>query len=486
MNQNRISDFHQYLEEWSQDLELLRQNWLLNESAFINFARDRGLTVRGVVTGDLGDFHKRGWLTSDGTDYNDGPLFHPFRIYPLQSLLRDDQMGEVVQRRSQATDLAILLEPIYWPRITGQYSFHGISESDYEAQLDQYRRKALHLVSTLDPLLWREIHKCLRIDAAQMDENSELYLLLRLATWNRREQLKGHISGALWIRHIAEVIRRAFEEVHTERWPEEDQAFGERRPGVRERAFGSERPLDDELLSKPYLAWEYGLFTGSVVRWYVEGETEYYAILQVLPKPPKSGIELVNLRGVLKTGGDNIALKLQDWLMEDRKLRRFSMISFDSDEKANIKAIQRQVEQQHVVGFIAAHEPDFEFANFAILELVEVAARIDEADGYAGDAVRKADWTSIRCGKKFEERYKTISERKRGLKGEKWGRALAKYASEYPNRSDNGNERPFWHQIGAALRCGIASYDVQKERFRFNPNTFELEKNDLPESNQIF
>ena len=253
MNQNRIPDFHQYSEEWSQDLELLRQNWLLNESAFIKFARDRGLAVRGIVTGDPSDLYKRGLLTSDGIEHNGGPLFHPFRMYPLQSLLRTDQIGEAVQRRTQVADLAILLEPIYWRCITGQYSFHDISEdiseSDYEAWLDQYRRKALHLVSTLDPSLWRETHKCLRIDAAQMDKNSELYLLLRLATWRQREKLKGPIAGALWIRHIAEVIRRAFEEVHTERWLEEDQPFGWRRPGNRERAFGSERPLDDELHS---------------------------------------------------------------------------------------------------------------------------------------------------------------------------------------------------------------------------------------------
>lgn len=310
MDKNRIPDFHEYLEQLSQDLELLRQNRLLDEGTFIKFAKDRGVPVWGVVTGDPGDLHKRGWLTSDGRDHNNCLLFHPFRICPLHrilevsklniatsaSLRRDrvlglveqvvaslpavDEIGVATQERNRVADLAILLEPIYWPRITGRYSLPlGMSEGDYKALVDQYRRKALHLVEALDPNHWRKIHESLRVDAALMDENNELYLLLRLATWRQREKLKGRISGALWIRHVAEVIRRAFEEVHVEQWPEEDQAFGTWYPGGRKTAFGSERPLDDELQSKPYLAWGHGLFTGSTVRWYVEGETEYYAVL---------------------------------------------------------------------------------------------------------------------------------------------------------------------------------------------------------------
>lgn len=482
----------------------MRQNRLLDESAFIRFARGRGLAVSGVVTGEPGDLLKRGWLTSDGTDSKDGPLFHPFRMYPLHktleactltiaasiSLRREelglgeqvmvslpsiDQLREATREKDQAADLAILLEPIYWPRITKRSSLRiGTSQGDYKAWLDQYRQKALELVGTLDPHLWWKRHEGLRIDAAQMDGNNKLYLLLRLATWHQREQLKGCLSGALWVRHIAEVIRRAFEEVYAEQWPEEDQAFGVWPPGGRKRVFGSERPLDDELQSRPYLAWEYGLFTGSVVRWYVEGETEYYAIRHILPEPSKIGIELVNLRSRIATERDNAALKLQEWLKEDKAFRRFSMISFDCDVPANVKAIRRQVELQNVVGLIAAHKPDFEFANFTIQELAEVAARIDEANDVSGDTVRNADWTGVGSGRAFEARYKAVSARQpRGLKGQEWGIALATYADEHPNRSDDGSERPFLHEIWAALRSRIASYDAQKERFGFDRDTFE-------------
>jgi hypothetical protein len=405
-------------------------------------------------------------------------------MYPLHRIL--DQ-GEDTQGSNQVAELAVLLEPIYWPRIIGNLSFPPIDiiESDValrpdqylpalSLRRDQYRQKALQLVATLDPSLWRKTHKSLRFHAARMDRNHMLYLLLRLANWKQRERLKGHVAGALWVRHIAEVIRRAFEEVHAERWPEEDQASAWEPPGSRTRLFGSERPLDDALQSKPYLAWEYGLFTGSSVRWYVEGDTEYYAILHALPEPSKIGVELINLRGAIAADRGNIALWFRDSLRQDKAFRRFSMISFDCGVAQNVKAFRRQVEQENIVGYIAAHEPDFEFANFTLRELVEVAARIDEANDSSGEAVRKGDWTGIVNGRAFEERYKEISARQpRGLKGKEWGEALAEYAHKYPNRPDDGSERPFTRQIRAALQGRLARYDLQKEHIRFDPNTFE-------------
>jgi hypothetical protein len=127
-----------------------------------------------------------------------------------------------------------------------------------------------------------------------------------------------------------------------------------------------------------------------------------------------------------------------------------------------------------VVGYIAAHDPDFEFANFTIEELIEIAAQLDEAQGVSGNGVRSADWTGITTGRKFEEKYKEVSDRRpRGLKGTEWGQALGKYAAQYPNRSDTGAERPFWSTILAALQSRFAHYDLQKEHGGFDPNTFE-------------
>src|SRR5688500_1213640 len=101
------------------------------------------------------------------------------------------------------------LETLYWPYTTGRLSRRlGLCDSDYVVLLHQYSRKALQLVGTLDPHIRRKSHEWMRIEAARMDESNTLNLLHRLATWHQREKLKGRISGALWIRHIAEVIRR--------------------------------------------------------------------------------------------------------------------------------------------------------------------------------------------------------------------------------------------------------------------------------------
>ena len=190
-------------------------------------------------------------------------------------------------------------------------------------------------------------------------------------------------------------------------------------------------------------------------------------------EPARGNIEIVNLHGNIESGRDNAAIKLREWLEEDKALKRYSMISFDMDVAANVKAIRRQVEQGTIVGYIGAHAPDFEFANFTVEELAEVAARIDEKKGVPGGAVRDADWSDVRSGRQFETRYKEVSTRKpRGLKGDEWGRALVQYASEHPKRPGDGSERPFWHEVRVALQARIARYDFHQEAIDFDPVTF--------------
>jgi hypothetical protein len=86
MDKTQIPDFRPYAENWFPDLELLRQNQLLNDADFGVFARDHGVPI-SAVTGIPIELHKRTWLTSDATDYDGGPLFHPFRLYAFHKIL---------------------------------------------------------------------------------------------------------------------------------------------------------------------------------------------------------------------------------------------------------------------------------------------------------------------------------------------------------------------------------------------------------------
>ena len=498
------SPLRRQLEEWSATYDALWQNRLLTESEFISFSKDRGLPVFGAVDGEPGEFQKLGWLRADGHQELEDYLFHPFRIYPLHMILdccdlriarsatldKDSvlrlvehtlntrpparKIAELAEVWNETADLAVILEPLYWPQIVSRFSLRdGLHENEYRDRLKEYSEIALELVRSLTPDVWAARHEAIRLAAAWMDDNSELYILLRLSGWQRREQLKGVVSGALWLRHMAEVIRRGFEEVHATQWLEEDRGFGHWPRGSRTRLFGSERPFDDEFQAKPYLAYAFGLFTGSEVRWYVEGDTEFYATKELITDTARFAIELVNLKGSIKTGKGNIALNLQEGLQQDRQLKRFSVISFDLDVPENCKMVRQQVKLGNVVGSIAAHRPDFEFANFTLPELVEVAARIDANDGHSGDATRQADWNGIKNAHDFSDRYLQVSQRKQDLKGERWGRALAAYARENPKRSDTGEGRPLIREISGALQAWASNYDADVEYFEFDPDTFE-------------
>ena len=87
MESYQLPDFNLQKQEFANELRLLHQNNLLDEGEFINFSKDRGIEVWGCVTGDPGNFHKRGWLPSDGHDYLGNPTFHPFRIYSFHRIL---------------------------------------------------------------------------------------------------------------------------------------------------------------------------------------------------------------------------------------------------------------------------------------------------------------------------------------------------------------------------------------------------------------
>ena len=500
-------DIHQFFKENLEAYSNLNQNDLINESKVIGFAKERGIPIFGVVTGDPSRFVELGWITVDGNN-----LFHPFRIYPFlravrlcklknaatsslnrssfSSFLNEkidilpalDQIEFEVKLANEIIDLAILLEPLYWPKITSKTILPSIvckTIKEYEQLIDPYRNKILEFVRELDSKVWCSYHERLRIEAAKLDDNHELYMLLRLAPWSKRERITGNIGGALWLRHIAEVIRLAFEEVHGVTWAEEYEAFGIWREGTRTREYGSERPIKNGLITRPHIAFEFGFHTGSTIKWYVEGETEYQAALYMLPKAALGGIEVINLKGVLHEK-PNTPMRFEDHLKNDKEFRRFSFISLDEDRADNLKILRKHINQANIVGYINLNRPDFEFENFTLDELIEVAFILDENLGFDSQKLMSGNKQNVSSGKGFEKYYIEHSARKISLKGCEWGKALAKYACEYPLKKDSGKKRAFIETVEQVLLAKRVSYDYQRDHFEIDPNDFQIkEKSNL-------
>lgn len=493
------------IQELARDLATCRQNPLLSEGEFIRFCQKRDIPVFGVHTGDPSKLLDRGLLRDDSKNEDCLSLYHPFRFYIVFEILdslriplarssylerervlptlerhvrewlpSDEQIGARAAKANDIVELAILLEPIYWQYVTGIIGGSILTmgrkpdNSDYIKRVKQY-------VKSLCPQKWKDNHDILRRRAASVDDNGSVYLLLRLSCWEQRRKLTGRVSLALWIRHIAEMLRLAFEELHEVKWDEEDWAYVRWFENGRKFTYGFERPLDHPDEAQSRLAFLFRLATGSSVRWYVEGETEYYAISKLMPNPASEGIELINLKGNIATGKDNIAMKLADALAQDKAQRRFSMISFDADVDANVKMIRRQVSEDRIIGYIAANAPDFEFANFTLQELIEVACQIDEHYGCLSRSLLEGDWKGVASGKEFEERYCNLSTRQpRGLKGAQWGGFLAAYAMVHPLRSDNKEERPILSQVRMGRAARTAHYDYQKESLCFDEGNFHM------------
>ena len=504
-NQNEIINF---IKEKKKLLSEITQNKLLTEPQMRKFIHDCSINVSGGLPGDLSRFKKLNWINSDELPEQHRILFHPFRLLPIyvaieqcslritptSTIDRDNFFNflkqymdahpslEVIKGKVNKYDLisslAIILEPLYWPEITSKKSFSIFyDEAKFDNIVNSYQKDVHKLLEKLDVEYWSKVHEGLRYTAAELDGNENLYILLRLSPWEKRKKLKSHIAAALWIRHIAEVIRLGFQSIHGVEWPEEDIAFGQWTKEARERAYGSIVPIKDSAKSKPHLAFEFGLHTGSIVRWYLEGETEYFAANHMLPGASNVGIELINLKGAVGNEKGNAALRLSDNLKQDRKLRRLSFITFDTDVRPVVKAINQQLSNKGIVGYVNANSPDFEFGNFTLTELIEVVCQLESENDNDVSRIKEEDWSEVKTGKAFEAKYKSFPYVSNNvLKGPKWGVALAKYMLEKPYIAETQTIRPFYETFRNSLIALRVKYEYQEQYFRIEPNTFTLKR----------
>ena len=142
------------------------------------------------------------------------------------------------------------------------------------------------------------------ITAEMLDPNKTVHNILRLTSGEARiNNVKGRLGGSLVLLTMAEMLRRAEEEVFNVRLPEEDElGFGIVFRDTRRELYGSERLLDGDRRVADEFIRQQGLDSGVRVRWYCEGETEYYAVESVLGD--FLAIQLINLRGRVAERGE--------------------------------------------------------------------------------------------------------------------------------------------------------------------------------------
>ncbi|MCE9559285.1 MAG: hypothetical protein K8R88_10060 [Armatimonadetes bacterium] len=296
-----------------------------------------------------------------------------------------------------------------------------------------------------------------------MDDNHELYLLLRASNWNKREKVVGKLGAALWVRHIAEVLRHAYDEIYEDRLVHEDEAFGHWYDGARTWAYGSAYPLEDIPEMRRRILPHWGMVSSPRVRFYVEGDTEEGALAYALAGLLGFGLELVNLKA------QGWGTWLRQELKNDQAAKRISLFMLDNDREDDTRALKAHVRAKLVVGVIFKNSPDLETGCFQIDELLKATVYFEESIGVQDlEPLDPDDFRDINSGRKFEEQYCKI-RRAPSLKGKLWGEALMRVAFE----SGKGEENRLVHAYACAVRGVSADYEVQRVRHPLNPETFE-------------
>lgn len=421
-------------------------------------------------------------------------LFHPFRVYVLHHVVRtlviktsscqylrwtpgvlrvvDYQLRELNTWTSgdsfpdrfdywnQVAELAALCTPVSWlpPR-----------ES---ADADNDRAWLRRYADLLRDLLTRRglpaLHQCrgdLAWAAHERDSNTNVHTLLRLMKRSERDRIEGRLGAAMQFLSMAESVRRAGERLLGVQLPEEDELGpGQWMEGARKMLYGHERVFDAPRKDLRDFLGILGLDFGVKVRCYVEGETELGALRHAV------GVDgqctFVNLKGnVVERGGKGVAFL--DSLAADLNAHVFSVVIVDKDRADVVRVLKKAAADQAFFGAYFLFDPDIEFGNFSVAELLEVARGIAQQPGALDqdEIITKSNLLSEICsarsGKEFFRRLEHV-----GLedvaKGEKWGEALMSFATKHQTfpigHPRAGEQRPLVEAARLLIRTEDAGF----------------------------
>lgn len=438
-------------------------------------------------------------------------LLYP-QLYQIQEIMALwDRMIEPARRNFQYAqlwnDIASLLvatEPCFYQHIFQHLHVRlfqtqplprGWSQEGETDTIDNASFNALHAeigrhwndvanhYRTLDVDRLKQLHLDLCRQIRQLDRNTSVLTILRLGKEKLRLDLEGHLGGAMLFRTMAEVLRRAIEDVFAIQLEEEEDEWLD---ASKEKLFGSRRLFDGGRSSDNELLRYQGLSYGSRLRWYVEGETEFWGLSDFFKTIGATDIEILNLRGQIVQKN---SMAFRESLRSDIRMSIFSFVSLDADINRNLQALRQAVKSNQICGCYFVSSPDFEFENFDLSELQEIVWNIAIERG--ADVTRKAFFLTATSGTKkgktffqgVERATSDIPELWNVAKGEEWGKRLLQYALSHPDKV-NGDARLCIKAIRLAFNTRAASYNYTRLHFRVDPKTGESVKRDTPMTTQ--
>jgi hypothetical protein len=404
-----------------------------------------------------------------------------------------------IKKWNDTASLGIITEPCIYQRIFHSIKYDLTEVENHETGAeeilkhitDYWRTNVEKLYLHIGMERIEEIRRELCIDTQMLDRNRWIHTLLCLGDSRLRIELEGRLGGALLLRTMAEMLRRATEEAFDKELREEDElGLGLVPRDVKKTLYGSNRLLDDHQAGSVFVR-RYGLNYKTRVHLYGEGTTEY-GTLNHFFKLMGIFVPVTNLHGLIKSSeGNQMLTFFRDELQADIKNQVYSIVLIDEDLEENVKPVRgaarlnQTSEDEGMFGRFFLARPDFELANFEIEELEEILWKwmAEHTKTSPSQADRELLHSYVKDVTGSTGFFSGVGHATRSLpqltgykKGEEWGAKLMDYAWEHPLKQSQ--KRQIIEAVELALRwekiINMERYEVAKKSYMVDPQTGEL------------
>lgn len=391
---------------------------------------------------------------------------------------------------NEVVSLAVITEPCTYERVFHSINFSLMEVDNIDTGANQmsqqiaefWQNNVFSIYHRISIERLEEIRQELCVATQMLDSNRWIHTLLCLGKGKLRIELEDCLGGALLLRTMAEMIRRATEQAFDVLLREEDElGFGWVPENVKAKIYGTNRLLDGNENAAREFMRQHELHYGLRLRFYVEGATEWAALRHFFHTIGANYIEVINLRGeVAQKGGRGVTFR--ENLRSDINMHIFSMVLIDGDRDDFVSAVKKAARDDEICGCFYISKQDFEFANFSLWELEEVLWQIvledEDAENKPTEEDRARLHEAIKYSRNAEElknqAKRTLTQLAHISKGEIWGKKLMEFA--WKNPTLRGEQRQIQKVIQVALTTKTASYEFTRRENRVDENTGELIK----------